>query len=125
MGKYVLYVILCVVANFLSQTQFKVVSNSIKEFNLTTETIFNLLFSFAFNFNFWLALILFALSSIFWVFGIKGTSLSKAFSLLSLNYVLIIFYSWWFLGEVITWNQLLSLILILTGVVLISYKKIA
>ena len=123
MGKHVLYIVLCVVANFFSQTQFKVVSSSIKGFDLTPETIFDLLFSFAFNFNFWFALIFFGLSSILWIIGIKGTSLSKAFSLLSLNYVLIIVYSWGFLDEVITWNQILSLALILIGVILISFKK--
>ena len=125
MGKHVLYIILAVVANFFSQTQFKVVSSSIKVFDLTSETIIKLLLSFSFNLNFWLALFFFGLSSIFWIIGIKGTSLSKAFSLLSSNYVLIIFYSWWFLGENFIWNQILSLALILTGVILISYKKIA
>ena len=78
------------------------------------------------NYNgLWLALAfsLFGLSAVFWIIGIKKTALAKAFSIVSLNYILIFSYSFFHLQESLSWYKLASCLFIICGVIILAQNE--
>jgi multidrug transporter EmrE-like cation transporter len=61
-------------------------------------------------------LLLFGSSFILWLFVLSKLNLSLVYPMTSLNFVLILVFSWLFLGERVTLLQLSGLALILLGV---------
>lgn len=61
-------------------------------------------------------LFLYFLSAALWVMILSKVELSFAYPMLSLGYILILFVSWAFLGETITWIRILGVVLICLGV---------
>ena len=119
------YIILlfCVITNFIYQVVFKDLSILFVDFELTFENVIDLLFTLILHPNFWIAFFMFALSAVFWIIGIKNIALSKAFSFLSLNYLLIIGYSYIFLNEGLSFKKIGACILIVFGVILLAQSE--
>ncbi len=112
------------ITNFISQILFENLSQQIKVEVWSLLNLYTVLSSLVTTFYFWCALISFCLSSILWIFAIRRIALSIAFSMMSLNYVLIIAYTFFFLNEYISINQLISCTLIIAGVLIISNNQI-
>ena len=115
--------IFCVIFNSASQVVFARVAKDIS-FEVLTLTNVKLLFTNLFsNAFFWIALTFFGLSALFWILGIKKISLAKAFSITSLNFILIFFYSFYVLNEEISIFKIISCLSIVSGVVILSNAK--
>jgi drug/metabolite transporter (DMT)-like permease len=67
--------------------------------------------------------LLYVLSSVFFVFGLRRGELSVLYPLVSLSYVWTTFWSRAFFGEAITRNKIYALGLILAGVTLLGWGK--
>lgn len=59
------------------------------------------------------------LASIFWLSILSRVPLSWAYPMLSLSYVLVVFASWWFLGEHLSMTRVLGVLVIWGGVFLV------
>ena len=57
-----------------------------------------------------------------WILVLNQTELSIAFPLESIQYVLIIFSSYFFLKEPLNWNRVLGTILIVLGIILVPLR---
>jgi len=118
-----LILILGVFFNFISQIVFAELAKDISfsEFSISTVTI--LIFDLLNDLRFWFAFCCFCLSALLWVIGLKKIALAKAFSIMSLNYILIFTYVSFILKEEITINKILSCIFIVCGVLLLAKNK--
>jgi drug/metabolite transporter (DMT)-like permease len=123
MIKSYLILIIAVIVNFSSQIIFADLS---KEISFNTFSIINvktILFDLLLKPYFWLAFCFFMSSAILWVIGIKKIALAKAFSILSLNYILIFGYSFFILKEGISIYKLTSCLFIVCGVILLAQNE--
>lgn len=62
-------------------------------------------------------LFFYGISFILWLFVLSKLNISLVYPMTSLNFVLILVFSWLFLGERITMLQLLGIGLIVTGII--------
>lgn len=60
------------------------------------------------------------LASIFWMFALTKLELGAAYPFMSLSFILILIFGYFFLDESITLYKLLGVLLIMVGVVLVS-----
>lgn len=67
-----------------------------------------------------IALILYGFCTLYWVWLLKDADLSKAYPFMSLTFVVVPVMSYFFLGEKIGVNNLLSSLLIVAGVIVAS-----
>ncbi len=67
-----------------------------------------------------LGLFFYAVSTIFWLMVLSRVELSYAYPMLSLGYVLVVFFSWVLWREQISSLRIFSLLLICVGVILLS-----
>jgi multidrug transporter EmrE-like cation transporter len=75
------------------------------------------------NWRLGFGVLLYVLSSVFFVFGLRHGELSVLYPLVSLSYVWTTFWSKAFFGETITCNKIHALGLILAGVTLLGWGK--
>jgi len=75
------------------------------------------------NWRIGLGIVLYVLSSVFFVFGLRRGELSVLYPLVSLSYVWTMFWSRMFFGESITRQKIYALGLILAGVMLLGFGK--
>jgi len=62
---------------------------------------------------------LYAISTIFWLLALSRVELSYAYPMISIGYVLILIFSWFFLGERFTMMRVFGVLLICAGVFLV------
>ena len=72
--------------------------------------------------NLIVALGVYSLGVLNWIFALRGVRLSVAYSLSSLNYVGILFGSYYWFGEQIGGMRIVGVLLIFTGVVLVVLR---
>jgi len=120
MKRFYCFLVLCVVSNFFSQILFDKVSKSIQNIDISPANIVNILTIMIINPLFWLSIIIYILSAILWLLGIKKIPLSNAYSITSLNYIFVTFYAIIFLNEVVSFQKLISICLVISGVFLMS-----
>lgn len=123
MNKSFYILILVVLSNFFSQILFKEISNFIVLTNISFESLYNLAILLIEMPVFWLAFFTFLLSATLWVIALKKVALSVAFSVMSLIYIFITFYSYFILKEEISIKNIISVFLIILGVLLIANNK--
>lgn len=81
--------------------------------------------SFIRTFLQWQVLLGFALifgGSLFWLYVISRFDLSYAYPLLAFNYVAIMLPAWLLLGEKITFNKIIGSLIIVVGVVVVTWR---
>jgi drug/metabolite transporter (DMT)-like permease len=71
---------------------------------------------------FWSGVLLTGLASVVWLAALSRVSLSVAYPLLSLSYVLMLFAARWLYREPITWPKVAGVILICCGVALLGRR---
>lgn len=64
--------------------------------------------------------VLYVVSSFFWLIGISKVELSYAYPFVGLAYVFVVLFSWIFLKEAVTLIRWIGVFLIITGVYLVS-----
>jgi multidrug transporter EmrE-like cation transporter len=65
---------------------------------------------------FWLALLAYALSVCVWIVGLSRVPVSQAYPVLSLGYVLAALFAWPLLGEMVSAQRGVGILLVLVGV---------
>ncbi len=106
------YVILSVVLNAVAQLAMKLASQkelSIKHLLSNVPLIY--------------AAILYIVSILFWLKGLSGISLSRAYPYQSLGYILVFSLSYFLLNERFTMLQVLGLFVICSGILILSFAK--
>lgn len=92
----------------------------IGEIPLNFGTPFFLLARVFSSFKLFFGFSLFALSSVTWLVVLSRVDLSFAYPMVSMGYILTIFISWKFLGETISPMRWIAVVVICTGVFLLS-----
>ncbi|PWW00198.1 EamA-like transporter family protein [Hoeflea marina] len=72
--------------------------------------------------HFWIALVLYGLATLSWVFIIRDMQIGRAYMFMALSYVYIPLLSLVFLAEAITLMQVLGAIIICAGIVVSGIK---
>lgn len=107
-----IYVILSVVLNAVAQLAMKLASQkevSIRYLLGNVPLIY--------------AAILYLVSILFWLKGLSGISLSRAYPYQSLGYILVFSLSYFFLNERFSMLQILGLFVICSGILILSFAK--
>lgn len=112
-------ILFSVLANFISQTQFKSVA-LILPIGVNFFDVLELLVK---NYKLYLGFLFFGLSSILWILGLKGLTLTRALSILSLNYILILGYGKIQLNEELSVSRIFATFLILLGILMLNKEK--
>lgn len=102
----------CVLAISIGQLLFKKVSMNI---NQSQEFL-----SYSILGTFSLAIIIYGLATLFWIYILRSVPLNKAYGFMALSFVFVSFGSYLFFNEKITFQLLLGLILIISGLFLVS-----
>jgi multidrug transporter EmrE-like cation transporter len=69
---------------------------------------------------FWLALLAYGVSVVVWIVGLSRVPVSQAYPVLSLGYVLTAVLAWPLLGEAVSGQRMLGIIVIIAGVWLVT-----
>jgi multidrug transporter EmrE-like cation transporter len=73
-----------------------------------------------FNVPFWLALVAYGTSLVVWIIGLSRVPVSQAYPVLSVGYVIAALAAWTLLGETMNLSRWLGIVVIMSGVWLIS-----
>jgi multidrug transporter EmrE-like cation transporter len=107
-----IYVILSVVLNAVAQLAMKLASQrelSLKHITGNVPLLF--------------AAVLYLVSIFFWLKGLSGISLSRAYPYQSLGYILVFGLSYYFLNEKFSSVQIMGLLIICFGILILSFAK--
>jgi drug/metabolite transporter (DMT)-like permease len=102
----------CVLAISIGQLLFKKVSINLNQSDS--------LFSLGVFGTFSLAILIYGLATLFWIYILKSIPLNQAYSFMALSFIFVAIGSYWFFNERISLQLILGLILIILGLVLIS-----
>ena len=120
MKKSYIFLIFCVLSNFFVQILFDKVAKSMAGIRLSTSNAVEITSILVSNPYFWLSIVIFVLSAIFWLLGIKKVPLSNAYAITSLNYIFVSIYAVLFLKEILSFQKILAVVLVILGVYLMA-----
>lgn len=106
------FIVISVILNAIAQLFMKIASNR----ELTLKASFT-------NLPLWVAGGLYLFSILFWLKGLSGVPLSKAYPFQSLGYILVFSASFALFGERITPFQVLALLIICTGITILGFSN--
>jgi drug/metabolite transporter (DMT)-like permease len=102
---------------------FKRGMSEIGTFEFSLSNIVPVLFKIVLNPNIWLGGIGFVGGSVFWLFVLSRAPLSLAYPILAMGYFIVVFESWLFLGERVTWLRVAGVAIIFVGVVMVGLSE--
>jgi len=120
MIKYLLFVMGSLFCGVIGQLMLKTGMNKIGRISLLNGKIIKTLFKVFTNKFVFFGVLVFGISTIFWMFALSGLELSYAYPLISLSYILIALGSKIFFKENVGVRRWISILVIVIGVVLVS-----
>lgn len=108
----IILTISCVLAISIGQLLFKKVSMNI---NLSNNFL-----SYSVLSTFSLAIFIYGLATLLWIYILRSISLNQAYSFMALSFVFVTIGSYWFFDERITFQLVFGLVFIILGLVLVS-----
>lgn len=109
------FILISIVFNVIGQYVLKTGVNKFGEFSPQIMQILKVMLSpLVFG-----GLLLYAISSVFWILALSRNDLSYAYPMLSLGYIAVILISWFALGEEVNGARILGVALITVGVTLV------
>lgn len=108
----IILTISCVLTISIGQLLFKKVSINLNQSDS--------LFSIGVFGTFSLAIFIYGLATLFWIYILKSIPLNQAYSFMALSFVFVSIGSYWFFNEKITLNIIIGLVLIILGLLFIS-----
>jgi len=104
----------------IGQLILKVGLNKLEELILVKSNIWYLFLRIFTNPILLLGLLFYGVSAFLWLIGLSKVPLSKAYPLVSLSYIIVVFLSWLLLRENISLLKIVALAIICFGVFLLS-----
>lgn len=108
----IILTISCVLAISIGQLLFKKVSINLNQSDS--------LFSLGVFGTFSLAIFIYGLATIFWIYILKSIPLNQAYSFMALSFVFVAIGSYWFFNENVTYQFVIGLLFIIVGLVVIA-----
>jgi len=115
-----LFIISGVLLNAVAQLLLKAGANAIGEIHLTMQNWFAVGIKAATQLPIIGGLTCYVLSVVVWIIALSRVDVSLAYPMLSLGYVVAAFGAWYFLGEALSMQRLLAIVVILVGVALLA-----
>ena len=109
-----------VMLNAAAQILMKAGTNSIGYFEFSMANIVPIGWKLATEWHIVVALICYALSVIIWILALSRVPVSIAFPLLSMAYIVTAVAAWYLLGEALSLNKMVGIVVIILGVIIIS-----
>lgn len=118
MYKIVLMVLFNGVISVCGQLCLKVSMNKVGRIGMNELHGWNVLFAKILSMPLiWVGLALYAVGAVVWLIILSRVNLSVAYPLLSINFVLVILASWFFLGEPLTSQRIVAIAIICCGII--------
>ena len=114
------YLFIGVILNACAQLLLKAGTLRLGEISLAPTTLISTLLQLATNLPILGGLCLYVFSVITWIAGLSRVDVSIAYPLLSLGYVLNAIAAHYFFGEILSWQRLTAIGIILIGVYLLA-----
>lgn len=108
--------------NAVAQLLLKFGIDKIGEFEFVFTNILPISYKLLFNYFVILGLLCYVFSVIFWIMVLSRVSVSLAYPMVSIGYIITAVAGYLFLGETITLIKVLGILIIMLGVFLISYS---
>lgn len=115
MSRY-LILVLCVACISFGHILFKSIADTSKTLNSFWELAFEPIFI--------AAVALYGCTTIGWIWCLREIPLTRAYLFMSLAYVFIPLMAWYQFGEPVTWQYVISVALIVTGIMLAIQQKV-
>ncbi|MDD9905760.1 MAG: EamA family transporter [Rhodospirillaceae bacterium] len=109
--KFTIFIIMIVAGISAGQILFKKTSDAVAEGNLIVSLLSSV--------TFWVAITLYGVCTLLWIFALKHVPLSIAYSLFSLSFIIVPTLSYFILNEPVTWRIYAGGAFILLGVTVI------
>jgi multidrug transporter EmrE-like cation transporter len=117
-GVMIRLVLMSVLLGSVGQIMMKTGSDRLGQFTLAPATFFSDLMRVLRVPEFWMAMLLFGISSLIWVKVLSKSELTRAYPLGSMSYVVVVILSALLLNEALTLNKLLGAAVIMAGIVI-------
>lgn len=101
----------------------KVGMNQIGGFEFNPGAIMPIIPKLIVNPYIWIGFIGFLGGSVFWLGVLSRAPLSLAYPMLALSYFVVVIEAWLFLGEQVTWQRMLGVLIIFIGVVIVGLSE--
>ena len=115
----VIYVLISVLGGAAGQVLLKKGMNDLGPLTVTMAQIGSVILKIATNPYVIIGLLIYGLSTFFWLVALSTLDLSYAYPFASLSYLIMLIASWWAFGENISFLRLLGTFIICIGVLLI------
>jgi drug/metabolite transporter (DMT)-like permease len=115
-------ILLSVALNIVGQLVLKRGMNDLGPISLTERGIFDIIFAIATNPFVIGGVFVYAFSVLCWLVGLSRAPLSYAYPFISLSYVVILFASYFLLGETVSLLRLAGVVVICIGVLFVAFS---
>jgi len=106
-------ILICVLGISVGQILFKLAAESFPK-SFTANEVLN----FAFNKHFLLALVIYGIATVLWIYALKLVPLNVAYPMMSLAFVIVPVLSYFFLFEELEYKTLVGTAVIILGLVI-------
>lgn len=114
------FIITGVLLNACAQLFLKAGTNAVGAIHLTAQNWFSTGLKLLFQLPILAGLACYAISLVVWIIGLSRTDVTLAYPMLSLGYVVGAIGAWAFLGETVSPQRLVALLVIVVGVALLA-----
>ncbi|MFA9216719.1 MAG: SMR family transporter [Sphingomonadaceae bacterium] len=114
------FIVAGVLLNAIAQLLLKAGARNVGEIHLTLQNLISVGFKVATQLPIIGGLTCYVLSVVLWIIALSRVDVSVAYPMLSLGYVVAAVGAWYFFGEVLSWQRLASIGIILVGVALLA-----
>ncbi|MBI1891763.1 MAG: EamA family transporter [Burkholderiales bacterium] len=109
-----------ILLNAAAQLLLKMGTNAVGAIHLTAENWFSTGLKLATQLPIIGGLSCYVISVVVWIIGLSRVDVTIAYPLLSLGYILNAIGAWYFLGEAVSAQRILAIVVIIVGVILLT-----
>ncbi len=109
-----------VILNAIAQLSLKAGTNAIGVLNLSKGEFFNTVLQLIFQPYIIGGLVCYVFSVAIWIVALSKLDVSIAYPMLSIGYILNAFAAWYLFGEIITYQKLIGITIIIIGVYFVA-----
>jgi drug/metabolite transporter (DMT)-like permease len=118
--RYLPLILTGVLLNAVAQLCLKLGMRRIGHFEFSFSELVALMPKLALAPHIWAGMACYAVSIVVWCVALSRVEVSFAYPMLSVGYIVALFFGWWLLGENVTPVRIVGVLVIILGVVLIS-----